>query len=284
MRIAIVGLGLIGGSIGLSLKQNNLTVEIIGYARRLDRIKTAIKSGIIDSGETNLDNAVKEAEIIVIATPVLTIKDILRQLAKSAPQGCLITDTASTKSQVMEWARELLPSTMNFIGGHPMAGKETCGMEAAESGLFQDSIYCLTPLKNASAEAVSALVHLVELLGASPFFIDAKEHDEIVAGISHLPMLLSAALVSTTAHSPSWAEMSPLAASGYRDTSRLASGNPTLNAHICATNKEAILFWLDTFSKNLRIYRELIATESEELEKTLTHARMAREKWLKSKR
>ena len=284
MRLAIVGLGLIGGSIGLSLKQNYPTMEIIGYARHPDRIKTAVELRIIDRGETNLDNAVKEAEIIVIATPVLTIKDILRQLAKSAPQGCIITDTASTKSQVIEWARELLPSTMNFIGGHPMAGKETCGMEAAESGLFQDSIYCLTPLKNTSLEAVNTLVHLVELLGASPFFIDAEEHDKIVAGISHLPMLLSAALVSTTAHSPSWAKMSPLAASGYRDTSRLASGNPTLNAHICATNKEAILFWLDTFSKNLQTYRELVATESEDLEKTLAHVRMAREKWLKSKR
>jgi prephenate dehydrogenase len=284
MRIAIVGLGLIGGSIGLSLKQSNPTVEIIGYARRLDRIGIALKSGIIDRGETNLNNAVKKADIIVIATPVLTIKDILRQLAKSAPQGCLITDTASTKSQVMEWARELLPSTMNFIGGHPMAGKETCGMEAAESGLFRGSIYCLTSWENASAGAVNTLVRLVELLGASPFFIDAKEHDEIVAGISHLPMLLSAALVSTTAYSPFWAKMSPLAASGYRDTSRLASGNPTLNAHICATNKGAILFWLDTFSKNLRIYRELIATESEELEKTLAHARMAREEWLNSRK
>jgi prephenate dehydrogenase len=224
--------------------------------------------------------AVREADLVIIATPVLTIKEILSQIADYLPHGSIVTDTASTKLQVMEWAKELLPPTVDFIGGHPMAGKETYGIQAAEAKLFQGCIYCLTPAEKASPTSIDQVASMVKGLGATPFFIDAQEHDSLVAGISHLPMLLSAALVSATAKDASWDKMSHLAASGYRDLTRLASGNPQVNAHICLTNKEAILQWVDKFNKELDRYRRLVSSEDSQLAEALAEANKARQEWL----
>ena len=130
----------------------------------------------------------------------------------------IVTDTGSTKAQVMEWAQEYLPPTVNFIGGHPMTGKETSGLSEAEAGLFEDCVYCLTPTPNTKENASESMVQLVEWVGAKPLFIDTQRHDELVGGVSHLPILLSAALVSTLAQSALWPQMSKLAATGYRDS------------------------------------------------------------------
>jgi len=230
--------------------------------------------------ETNLRKAVKGADLVIIATPVLTIKQILSQIADCLPHDCIVTDTASTKVAVMRWAEEILPPTIDFVGGHPMAGKEAYGIQAAEAKLFQRSAYCLTPAKKASSQAVDKVANLVKKLGASPLFIDAEEHDNLVAGISHLPMLLSAALVSVTTKDSFWDRMSRLAASGYRDLTRLASGNPEVNAHICLTNRQAIIHWIDEFSKELDRYRQLVGAREEHLEEALAEANKARQKWL----
>jgi prephenate dehydrogenase len=236
--------------------------------------------GLVDKVETKVEDAVKEAEIIVIATPVLTVKEILSQIADHLRDGCVVTDTASTKLDVMRWAEELLPARVDFIGGHPMAGKESHGIEAAEASLFQGCIYCLTPAKKASTQGIDKVVKMVEQLGATPLFIDAEEHDYLVAGISHLPMLLSAALVSATTKEPSWDKMSQLAASGYRDVTRLASGNPEVNAHICLTNRAAILHWVDRFGNELETYRRLVTMGDKRLEEALAEASKARDEWL----
>jgi prephenate dehydrogenase len=161
-----------------------------------------------------------------------------------------------------------------------MAGKEAYGIQAAEAELFQGCTYCLTPARKASPQAIDKVENIVKRLGATPFFIDAQEHDNLVAGISHLPMLLSAALVSTTAKDASWHKMSKLAASGYRDLTRLASGNPEVNANICLTNKQAILRWIDEFSKELARYRHLVDAGNKRLEEALTEVNEARQEWL----
>lgn len=282
MHVAIIGLGLIGGSIGLALKQANESGrDIVGYARRHKTASTALRLGAIDRAETNLTDVVREAEIVIIATPVLTIKEILSQIADCLSTGCIVTDTASTKLQVMKWAKEILPPTVNFIGGHPMAGKETYGIEAAEPGLFQGCAYCLTPAEKASPQAIDTVTNMIKKMGAMPVLIDAPEHDNLVAGISHLPMLLSAALVSATAKDASWHKMSKLAASGYHDLSRLASGNPEVNAHICLSNQKAILRWMDKFSQELERYRQLVTTAGDKrLEQALTEANKSRQEWL----
>jgi prephenate dehydrogenase len=284
VRISIIGLGLIGGSIGLALKQANWRqAEITGYARRRETVSLALKSGAIDSFELDLRKAVKGADIIILATPVLVIKDIFAHIASELTDGSIVTDTASTKLEVMQWAQELLPSRTNFVGGHPMAGKETSTIKAATSDLFRKCTYCLTPLPQVKPAAVKTVKDMVKALGAVPLVIEAEEHDRLVAGISHLPLLLSAALVLATTKNHSWSQMSRLAASGYRDLTRLASGNPKLGAHICLSNQAAIVSWIDTFIEELQKLRNLVADGNENIERALAMANEARQKWLEKR-
>jgi len=279
--VTIIGLGLIGGSIGLALRQGKKPAwEIVGYSRRQETVANALSLGAIERGETNLKDAVKQADFVIIATPVLTVKEIFSEIAPHLPSACIVTDTASTKVQVMKWAEEILPPTVDFIGGHPMAGKETYGIQAAEAELFRGCTYCLTSSEKASPKSMDTVKGMVKKLGAIPFLIGAQKHDKLVAGISHLPMLLSAALISLTTKNPSWSKMSKLAASGYHDLTRLASGNPEVNSHICLSNKEAIVNWMDKFSQELERYRQLVAEGDKRLEQALTEANKARQEWL----
>lgn len=284
MRIAIIGLGLIGGSIGLALKQADWQkAEIVGYVRRSELRPMALSSGAVDNVESSLKATVRGADLIIIATPVLTIKDIFSQIAADLPPDSIVTDTASTKVQVMRWAEKLLSPRTSFVGGHPMAGKETSGIKAAEADLFHNCVYCLTPATQAKPAAVQTVADMVKALGATSLTISADEHDNLVAGISHLPLLLSIALVSATTQSPSWEQMSRLAASGYRDLTRLASGNPEVNANICLSNQAAIISWIDKFSEELQRLRKFLANGDSEIEKFLVMASEARQKWLKKR-
>jgi prephenate dehydrogenase len=284
LRIAIIGLGLIGGSLGLALKKAEpRAYDITGSSRNPDTIARAIKLGAIDRAASNAAEAAKDAEAVIIATPVRTVREIMAQFAGHLRPDAIVSDVASTKSLVMQWAAKLLPAQVNFIGGHPMAGKETSGIEAADATLFQRSVYCLTPAPGTTPKALETMSILVRKAGATPYVIDAKEHDTLVAGISHLPLLLSVTLVSTTTKNKLWGRMSKLAASGYRDVTRLASGNVKVNTDICATNAEAIVYWIDEYRKELERVRQLVRSGDEALEKALAEASEARSKWLRSR-
>lgn len=280
-RISIIGLGLIGGSLALALKKAGTVKEITGFSRSSQTLASAKQFGIIDRVAGDLPSAVKRAQIVVIATPVMATKEILASISRHLPADCIVTDAGSTKAEVMKWAEEYLPANVSFIGGHPMAGKETSGIGEAYADLFQGCVYCLTPAGNATKKAVQTLKTMVESIGATPFFVDAELHDNLVAGVSHLPMLLSAAFVTATTKSRSWPEMAKLAAGGFRDISRLASGNAEMNRDICLTNKEKIIYWLDRYIDELLKYRSLVAEDGTELLKALVQAHEAREKWLR---
>jgi len=227
MQIAIIGLGLIGGSIGLALKQAKWRdARLLGYSRSPTSAPIALNIGAIDEACLSLEETVKNADVIIITTPVLTIKDILTRISSNLHPDCVVTDVASTKTQVLQWAQELLPSSINFIGGHPMAGRELSGIRAAQVDLFKNRIYCISPSPLSSAESVDLVTDMVTNLGARPLLIKPDEHDNFVAAISHLPLLLSTALISATTTDPGWPEMSRLASTGYHDITRLASGNP----------------------------------------------------------
>ncbi|MFQ5925658.1 MAG: prephenate dehydrogenase [Dehalococcoidia bacterium] len=277
-RIAIIGLGLIGGSMGLALKKV-ADLELVGFARRPEVAAKALSIGAVDRAERNLLSAVEEADLVIIATPVVAIKEILAQIGERLSHGCIVTDTASTKAQVMGWAEEFLPSSVSFIGGHPMAGKEASGIEAADADLFTGCTYCLVPGRRANGEAINVVKGLVGQIGARPFFLDASEHDSLVAAISHLPLLLSAALVSTTARSPSWPQLAKLAATGFRDLTRLASGNPEMSRDICLTNREPILHWVDEYIKELGEFRRLVSEGGPEMEEAFIRAKEGRDRW-----
>ena len=280
-RVAIVGLGLIGGSMGLALKKAGVAdLELVGFARRAEVASEAVRIGAVDRAAEDLISAVEDANMVIIATPPMAIREILAQIGERLSSGCIVTDTASTKAQVMDWARELLPPSVSFIGGHPMAGKETFGIEAADANLFRGCIYCLVPGANASNAAIDFVNRLVKQIGAHPLTLDVLEHDNLVAGISHLPLVVSAALTSATTKSQSWSQMARLAAGGFRDLSRLASGNPEMSRDICLTNKGPILRWIDEFLKELGEFRRLVSHDGKELEQAFLRAREGREKWL----
>jgi prephenate dehydrogenase len=280
-RVAIIGLGLIGGSIGLALKRAEAeAVELVGYARRPETADRARQLGAIDRAEGSLASAVGQADLVILATPTMSIKEILSQIGPHLPVGCVVTDVASTKAQVMRWAEESLPQSVSFVGGHPMAGKELSGIDVADADLFKGCTYCVVPGRSASETAVQTVVDLSHKIGARHVLLSAAEHDRSVAGISHLPLILASALVMATTQSPHWPKMSEVAATGYQSATRLASQHPRMNRDICLTNAENIVAWIDEFNRELQRLRSLVAEGDLGLEEAFERARQARNAWV----
>jgi prephenate dehydrogenase len=280
-RIAIVGLGLIGGSMGLALRRAGQEgLELVGYARRPETAERARRLGAIDRVESSLAAAVDGADLVMLAVPIMSIKEILSQISPHLADGAVVTDVASTKLQVMHWAEEALPQSVSFVGGHPMAGKELSGIEVAEAGLFQGCTYCIVPGRGASDDAIQGIVDLARRVGGRPLFLTAGEHDYFAAGTSHLPLVLASALVMATARNPRWSKMADLAATGYASTTRLASQHPRMNRDICLTNGENIVAWIDEFTRELQRLRGLIAEGDLSLEQAFERARQARNAWI----
>ena len=278
-RVAIIGLGLIGGSLGLALRQAKAARQVAGYDMHKGVGERARKLGAIDQSCSSLAEAARGAELIILATPVGAMHSLLQQLATCASPGAVVTDVASTKAQVISWAEEYLPTTVFFVGGHPIAGKETSGIEAAQATLFKQCIYCLTPTKRTSPVALDKVIALIDTLGARMRFLEPPEHDGMVAGVSHLPYIASIALMQTTALNPAWDDASLLAASGFRDTTRLAAGSPEMHRDICLTNSEAITRWLNDYIAVLSTLRERIAARDPNLSEVFEQARKARIDW-----
>lgn len=278
-RIAIIGLGLIGGSIGLALRKAKAAQQVAGYDLARGASNQARKIGAIDQSYTVLADAVRGAELIVLATPVGAMRSLLQNMAESVLPGAVVTDVASTKVQVITWAEEFLPPSVSFVGGHPMTGKEMSGVEAADASLFQRKIYCLTPTINTRPAAIDKVSTFAEALGARVRFLEPAEHDGQVAGVSHLPFIASIALMSVVTEGASWGDASLLAASGFRDMTRLAAGSSEMYRDICLTNSEAITRWLDAYMRKLGELRNSIAAHERNLGETFAQTQQLRLKW-----
>ncbi len=289
-RIAIVGLGLIGSSIGLGLRRwsaenvrgGQPALEVVGFDSNLDRQSQAKKIGAVDRTEWELRKVVENADLVVLAAPVLALKEILGDIAPLLKHGTAVTDVASTKAEILDWANELLPRTVSFIGGHPMAGKET-SIEGADGDLFREATWCICPSVLATDEAIRTVLGMVNALGAEPYFVDPHEHDAYVAGISHLPFVASSALMNALADDPSWRDMKSLTAGGFRDMTRLASGSPEMHRDVVMTNRAAVQRWLASYIDELQAFQNKLAsdddTTSDELLAFFTNGRDRRAEW-----
>jgi prephenate dehydrogenase len=289
-RVLIVGLGLIGGSIGLALRRwseerkvdGRRPLEVIGFDPNLDHQRAAEKLGAVDKGAWNLSKAVRDADVVVLATPVNSMRDVMQDLAPHLQPGTIVADTGSTKAQVLRWSSEMLPRDVHFIGTHPMAGK-TQSIEGADADLFVGATWCVSPSVTASEDAVRTVLGLVAAAGAEPFFIDPDEHDAFVAGVSHLPFVLSAALMNAVSRDASWRDMKTLTAGGFRDTTRLAAGSPAMHRDILLTNREAVTRWIDAVVGTLGEVRQTLASSDENgaasLDAFFSEARDARAVW-----
>jgi prephenate dehydrogenase len=278
-RVAIIGLGLIGGSIGLALRNAKSAQQITGYDLGKGVTDRARRIGAIDQPYNALADAVRGAELIILATPVGAMHSLLQNIATVASPGSIVTDVASTKMQVISWAEEYLPASVSFVGGHPMAGREVSGVDSASATLFKNRIYCLTPTKHTSPVAIDKVSKFIEILGARVRFLEPAEHDGQVAGVSHLPFVASVVLMNTVAEEAAWSDAAILAASGFRDMTRLAAGSPEVYRDICLTNSESLTHYLDEYIKELSTFRDQIATHDSNLIQTFTKAQQLREQW-----
>ena len=281
--IAIVGTGLIGTSLALAIKSSNLQVEIVGTDYDSTARSGAQKSGAFKKVEARLSSAIREADVVVFATPIMAMRAMMESAAHDFQEGCVVTDVGRSKKAVMQWAEEVLPKHVSFVGGHPMAGKELSGPQHADGDMFRGKAYCIVPSLTAEKAAVSSVTTMAEAIGAKPFFIGVDEHDSFVAAASHLPFMMSIALMGTASKSANWDDIAQLASSGFGDLSRLASGDPVMHRDICLTNPEPIVAWMDSYIRELYDLRNLLAKEGgpdpEAVEKVFTEAMEARARW-----
>ena len=280
MQVSILGLGLIGGSLGMSLKKTAGKYKIVGYSRRPMTGYQAIEMGAIDVFEGDPELAVRDADIVIVATPIMAVKEMFTAISGSLKKGCIVSDVGSTKEQIVSWAKSILPRGIEFIGGHPMAGKEKSGIKCAEADLFRGCNYCLVPGPGASRKALLTLKELVKDSGARVVLMGAREHDRFVAAISHVPFIVSCSLFSFASRSEDWDKMKELASSGFRDSTRLASGDPTMYRDICLTNKKNIKAWLKAFKSALEVLENSLDDDDDELQRTFYKIKKARDSWL----
>ncbi|MHB1295483.1 MAG: prephenate dehydrogenase [Anaerolineae bacterium] len=264
--VTIVGLGLMGGSLAAALSGAGYGTEaacreVVGVARRQSTLAMARDLRFIQRGTRDLAEGVREADIVVLATPV---RDILAKLEMIGPflkPGCLVIDVGSTKQAVCQ-AMARLPQAVQPLGGHPMCGKESSGLTMAEPDLYRGKVFVLAPLERTSPEALELGRALALAVGAVPLVLDAARHDRLAAAISHLPYLLAVALVQATETLGREDDLVwRLAASGFRDTSRVAAGDVTMMLDILSTNREAVLDSLERAQTQLADLRRLLAEE-----------------------
>jgi prephenate dehydrogenase len=258
VQVTVVGLGLMGGSLAAALRGQCRTVT--GVARRAETVDAALARGLVDRATVDLAGGVSGADVVVLATPVRTILHQIAEIGPLLPDGCLLLDLGSTKTEIVN-AMALLPEHVQPLGGHPMCGKESSGPEAADPALYRSRTFVLCPLPRTSQPALALAVRLVGAVGAHPLLLDPQRHDSLVATASHLPYLLACALVATagTAASSDPA-VGRLLASGFRDTSRLAGSDVAMMLDILLTNRLEILKAVDSFQAQLDAMRRVLET------------------------
>ncbi|HHU32344.1 MAG: prephenate dehydrogenase/arogenate dehydrogenase family protein [Zhaonellaceae bacterium] len=278
-QISIIGLGLIGGSIGLAVKKNNPQIKVIGIDVKTDNLNLAIKRNAIDQGTTDLKTGVIESDIVFLATPINTMYEIAKLISPFLKKQAIVTDVGSCKVEVTNNLEKILPTTCNFVGGHPMAGSEQAGMAHADPYLFQNAVYVLTPTEKTNPKAVKDLSDLLKSIGANVIEMVPSRHDLIVAAVSHLPHLLAVNLVNSVGEYAEKDDLTlMLAAGGFRDTTRIAMGNEDIWSDIFISNVGMILQVLQTFNINLAKLESFISQKNDyEIKKIISKARRTRQ-------
>jgi prephenate dehydrogenase len=267
-NIAIVGLGLMGGSLALALRGKCAALYGIDSdpaARRL-----ALATGVVDRADADPAHLLSRADVLVLATPVSWIIDFIRKLAIFTERSCILIDLGSTKRDIVQ-AMSNLPGNFDPIGGHPICGKEKPGLEHAEASLFQNAPFVITPLQRTTSRAYQAARQIISAVGARPVEMDAEEHDRILAFTSHLPFLLSSALTLSTP-----AEYAPLIGTGFRSTSRLAGTSPAMMLGVLRSNRANLLAAIQSLCGSLHELESALEGEDfPKLELLLNHSRAA---------
>jgi prephenate dehydrogenase len=283
-KVTIVGLGLLGSSMGLALRQAQPDFHIVGHDKDAARSKKAQDAGAIEKWERNLISAIEDAELVIITTPPSDIRVVLEATGPYLRPDCVVTDTSTVKGEILRWADELLPDTVHFVGGHPVVSRANGDADAASADLFQGATYCIVPSVKAHPAAIELVTSMVRTLGAEPFFLDLDEHDGQVAGVEHLPLMLAAGLLMSTTQAPSWRDLRRLPGETFWRATELLSTDPEVNRGVCLANKENISRWIDVFVDSLSELQEKLAeADAEELEGLFHALRDTRSRWMQGR-
>jgi cyclohexadieny/prephenate dehydrogenase len=279
-KVLVIGLGLIGGSLARSLKQSGFAGHVSGYGYRDVSLKKGMQLGVIDSYSLNLDEALADANIVVIGTPTLTANEMLAEVLPRVSPDTVVTDVASVKGSLLKTASELCGGTPppGLVLGHPIAGSERSGVEASTADLFVDHRVILTPTPETDAAALGLIRDMWLATGADVVEMGVAEHDAILAATSHLPHLLAYALVDALAGSELSEDIFRFAAGGFRDFTRIASSDPVMWRDIALANREELLKAIDSFSDKLgQLRRAVDQGDGEAMHDTFAAAKTARD-------
>ena len=279
--VAVVGLGLLGGSLGLCLRKRWPGVRVVGYARRDETVHEAVNRGIVADGSTDPEHILPQADLSIICIPVTAIIAFAREHASRWRKGAIVTDVGSVKGPIVSALQpELEPRGVHFVGSHPMAGSERSGIAHAAADLYENAVTFVTAGKATDTKALDAVQALWELTGAHACLVDEARHDALVARTSHLPHLLAALAVSVALREKNAAQAT---GAGFHDFTRIASGEPGMWQQIFEMNRDEMLTAIDEFRQELDEARKIIADgHREDLGAVLTHAHDERARWLEN--
>ena len=277
--LSIIGVGLIGSSLSLALKEAGTVGRVIGFGRNRDNLEKGVELGVRDGFESSIEAAVAEADVIVVAVPLGAMQPVFGELANSIKKDAVITDVGSAKGYVVAAARaELGENLKRFVPGHPIAGKEKSGVEAGLADLFQNRRLILTPLAQTDADATAVIDAMWRDCGATIEYLEVEHHDKVLAATSHLPHMLAYALVHQLSHLNEHDEIFRYAAGGFRDFTRIASSDPVMWRDVCLANSEALGDLLEQYQRELDgIGRAIKTGDHEELLRLFSRAKSERD-------
>jgi prephenate dehydrogenase len=258
-RLAIIGVGLIGGSLARILRSREEVGAIVGIGRGEANLQRAVELGVIDSYSTDFAAGVREADLIFIATPVCSIAALVERIAPFLAPGCVVTDGGSVKEGIVAACERLMPAGTYFVGGHPIAGTEHSGVEASFASLYQGRRCILTPTESTDREALAKVARMWETAGSEVIIMDVLKHDRVVAAISHLPHMVAYSLVNAVEGYDRFDErILKYSAGGFKDFTRIASSDPDMWRDIALMNRDAILEMMNYFSRSFAELRMLV--------------------------
>lgn len=247
-----------GGSLGLAIKKHGIAKEVVGVSQKQETLDEAIKLKAIDIGETNIQRALKNADLVVLATPVNLITKLLVSINPYLKRGCIVTDMGSTKSEIVETAEKKLSNPGLFVGSHPLVGSEKKGVEFSDAEMYEGSECIITPVSSTNRTAIEKVQRFWAKLGANVKTLTPEEHDQILAYTSHLPHLLSFSIMEVVPQ-----KYLEYVSSGFKDTTRIASSSPQMWNDICFSNSKHVIHALDELVKNLAAIRKFVTDRDE---------------------
>ncbi len=282
-KITIIGVGLIGGSFAKGLKEKGLAKTVFGFGHNESNLQKAVALGVIDEYSTDLQKAVQDSDFIMLSVPLGVMKHLMEQMQPYLKKGVIITDAGSAKSSVIAAAQSAFGSLpAHFVPGHPIAGKEKSGVDAADAALFVDHRVILTPTEQTDTDAVALVAQLWHALGANVESMSAQQHDEIFAATSHLPHLLAFSLVDMLNEHQELGNVFPYTAGGFRDFTRIASSDAIMWRDISVENSTAIVKWLKQYQASLSHLTEMVEKQDRDgLQQLFLGAKQARDKHIK---